>query len=132
LAEVTVLPDDTGLESETLEGLLEGIVGDGVEVVVTDPGHMRVLNRTYRHIDRTTDVLSFDLSLPDGTGGGPEGTIFVDGRLHPPLEALLERIFHGYLHLAGMSHDTEEGSEKMALEVGRLVELAMKGRNAPC
>lgn len=126
MAEVTVLPDDTGLDIETLEELLDGIVGDGVEVVVTDPGHMRVLNRTYRRIDRPTDVLSFDLSA--GTGSPPEGTIFVDGRLHPPLEALLERIFHGYLHLSGMSHDTEEGSETMAVEVRKLIDRALRGR----
>jgi len=90
---------------------LEGIIEDSVEVVVTDPGCMRILNRKYRRIDHPTDVLSFDLA--DSPEDRPEGVIYVDGRLAPPASEVIERILHGYLHLCGMSHDSEEDSEKM-------------------
>ncbi len=99
------------VSARELMQVLEGIIEDSVEVVVTDPGYMRVLNRKYRRIDRPTDVLSFDLA--DSPEDRPEGVIYVDGRLAPPTSEVIERILHGYLHLCGMSHDSEEDSEKM-------------------
>lgn len=125
MAEITVLLEDTGLSAEMLKETLGDSVGEGIEIVVTYPGHMRVLNRVYRHIDRSTDVLSFDLSTDPGSG--PEGTIFVDGRLYPPMRELLERIFHGCLHLSGMTHDTEEDALIMARKVDELVNSVLKG-----
>ncbi len=94
-----------------LEDLLDGIIPDSVEIVVVDPGYMRVLNRKYRRIDRSTDVLSFDMA--DAPGDRPEGVVYVDGRLAPPVSELLERILHGYLHLCGMNHDSEEAASEM-------------------
>lgn len=85
--------------------------GDGrIEVVICDPGMMRMLNRRFRMLDRPTDVITFDLS---DRGSPPEGTIFVDGRLAPPLERVLERVIHGWLHLRGYSHHTPERAELM-------------------
>jgi len=125
------MPVDLQLEHPTvsreeLEELLEGLLRDGVEVVVVDPGVMRVLNRTYRHVDAATDVLTFDLS--DGPGGPPEGVIYVDGRLAPPLSDLLERILHGWLHLRGATHDTEADAAAMGAEVSALVARCLHGR----
>jgi probable rRNA maturation factor len=108
-----------------LERLLEGIVEGEVEVVLVDPGTMRVLNRTYRHIDRPTDVLTFDLS--EDPGGPPEGVIYIDGRLGPPITEVLERVFHGWLHLCGETHDTEEDAGKMQVRVSELVALSVAG-----
>ncbi|MCJ7808858.1 MAG: rRNA maturation RNAse YbeY, partial [Desulfobulbaceae bacterium] len=79
--------------------------------------------RKYRHIDSATDVLSFDLALCNEDR--PEGTIYVDGRLFPPMEALLERIFHGYLHLKGYSHSNDWDAEFMNREVDSLVADAL-------
>lgn len=124
MAEVTVLIDDAELQAETVRDILAGSVGDSVEVVISDPGFMRVLNNRFRHIDRPTDVLSFDLA--ESEESRPEGTIYVDGRLFPPMNELLERIYHGYLHLCGYTHDTPEESESMAMEVGILVRAAME------
>ena len=64
---------------EKLAPIMEG---EGrIEVVICDPGMMRMLNRRFRMLDKPTDVLTFDLS---DSGDPPEGTIFVDGRLAPP------------------------------------------------
>jgi rRNA maturation RNase YbeY len=124
MAQVTVLLDNTGLSLDLLDLLIGDIIGDSVEVVVTDPGYMRVLNMRYRHIDRPTDVLSFDLASSEDER--PEGTIYVDGRVFPPVSELLERIFHGYLHLTGRTHDTDGDAEAMAEEVSCMVRSALE------
>lgn len=124
MALTTLILDRTELEEGLVTDLVEGLIEDEVEIVITDPGHMRVLNRRFRHIDRPTDVLSFDLA--DAGDTGPEGTIFVDGRVFPPLSALLERIFHGYLHLRGFSHDTGRDAVSMEEEVRRMVSSALE------
>ncbi len=115
---VTAECDCPGLDGKMLEGLLDPLLEGDIEIVLTDPGCMRVLNRRFRMTDRPTDVLTFDMS--EGPGA-PEGVICVDCRLFPPLEAILERIFHGYLHLAGHRHDSPEGEEEMAVLTEELV-----------
>ncbi|MBN2587824.1 MAG: rRNA maturation RNAse YbeY [Candidatus Fermentibacteraceae bacterium] len=130
MAQVVILLDDAGLSAEALDLIIGDTISDRVEVVVTDPGYMRVLNRRYRHIDRTTDVLSFDLAASEDDR--PEGTIYVDGRLFPPIGELLERIFHGYLHLTGRTHDTDGDSEAMAEDVSCMVRSAMERSSLSC
>lgn len=123
MAEITLLLENTEMDRVTLEGFVNELIDDRVEIVVADPGYMRVLNRRYRHIDRPTDVISFDLTLREEER--PEGTIFVDGRVFPPMRELLERIFHGYLHLSGYTHDTDEDRETMNRMVEKMVSRAM-------
>ncbi len=127
MAEVTVLLDHFEPVTEAIADLIGGIVPDTVEVVVVDPGYMRVMNRRFRHLDQPTDVLSFDLA--DSEDERPMGTIYVDGRLFPPMEELLERVFHGYLHLCGYTHDSSRDSERMREAVRDLVNRAMKGES---
>lgn len=112
---------DPGFDPEHLLARISPQIEGEVEIVLVDPGYMRVMNRRYRHVDRYTDVLTFDLS--EG-GGGPEGVIYVDMRLAPPMEDLLERIFHGYLHLLGRTHDTDADSASMAADVAAMVARA--------
>lgn len=115
--------DCPGLDCEMLESLLGPMLEGDIEIVLTDPGCMRVLNRRFRMIDRPTDVLTFDMS--EGPGA-PEGVIYVDCRLFPPLEAVLERIFHGYLHLGGHTHDSPRDEEEMSGLTAELVRRAME------
>ncbi len=123
MADISIILENAGFCVEDLQRLTENLLKGSIEVVLTDPGYLRVLNRKYRHIDRSTDVLSFDLAL--GEEDRPEGTIYVDGRLFPPVEALLERIFHGYLHLKGYSHSNEKSAAIMNREVDSLVADAL-------
>ena len=123
MADISVILENPGFCAEDLQSLTENLLEGSIEVVLTDPGYLRVMNRNYRHIDRATDVLSFDLA--SGEEDMPDGTIYVDGRLFPPVEALLERIFHGYLHLKGYSHNNEKDTDIMNREVNSLVAEAI-------
>lgn len=123
MVDISIINENAGFSEEEIKILIENLIEGSVEVVLADPGYLRVLNRKYRHLDRTTDVLSFDLALMEEDR--PEGTIYVDCRLFPPMKALLERIFHGYLHLKGYSHNNEKDAGIMENEVESLMADAL-------
>jgi probable rRNA maturation factor len=81
---------------------------------------MRTLNRRYRRQDRATDVLAFPASdrsplLGDIVVSVPYAARQARRR-REPLAAELDRLLvHGYLHLLGYDHETDEG-EMDALE----------------
>ncbi|MCP4647772.1 MAG: hypothetical protein GY852_08605, partial [bacterium] len=87
-----------------LPEIVERTIQDPIEFVVCDPGVMRFLNYKWRKINRPTDVLTFDLAEDDLSV--PEGIVYIDGRMAPPLREVLERLYHGWLHLNGRTHDT--------------------------
>ncbi|MBD3368784.1 hypothetical protein GF402_00285 [Candidatus Fermentibacteria bacterium] len=120
---INVLLSDPAFSEREVERAVAPIMEGRVELVFTDPGYMRALNARFRHQDRPTDVLSFDLS----DNGRPEGVIYVNGRLYPPLEELLERVFHGYLHLLGWTHDDPRRYARMKERVAHLVDRAVGG-----
>ncbi|MBD3278857.1 MAG: hypothetical protein GF388_11205 [Candidatus Aegiribacteria sp.] len=119
MAEIICLLEDSSAAAKQLSEMIGDSMDVNVEIVLTDPGHMKVLNSRYRHMNRPTDVLSFDLS--DDPHQRPVGIIFVDGRLYPPMEELLERICHGYLHLMGHTHDTPEDTREMSEKVSEMM-----------
>ena len=119
------------LVSRTLEG--EGVEpGAAVSVVFSDDATVRALNRDYRGVDRTTDVLSFGLSedeRPDGDttagfvlppGAGRQlGEVIVSVETAERQAAAYHRdiahelahlVVHGVLHLLG--HDHAEAAEE--------------------
>ncbi|HMK50255.1 MAG TPA: rRNA maturation RNase YbeY [Thermodesulfovibrionales bacterium] len=91
-----------------------------ISVLFVSDNRMRELNRRYRGIDRTTDVLSFaqdDSSTPQTVAAGMDvilGDIVISPRkaaaqavenglsFHEELERLL---IHGLLHLLGYDHE---------------------------
>lgn len=84
-----------------------------VSVYFCGDRRMRALNRRYRRRDRSTDVLSF----PAG-GEGLLGDIVISvpyatrqaRRRRQPASAELDRLLlHGYLHLLGYDHETDQG-----------------------
>ncbi len=95
-------------------------------VVVTDDRVLQELNRTYRGIDATTDVLAFVLP-EEGFALPPDGTLHLGEVFisYPQAErqakeqghslgrelALL--VIHGVLHLLGHDHEDTENEEKM-------------------
>ncbi len=98
--------------------------GAGVSVLFCADRRMRSLNRRYRGKDRSTDVLAF----PAGDAGrGLLGDIVISvpfaarearRRDEPAARELDRLLLHGFLHLMGYDHETDDG-EMDALE-GRL------------
>ncbi|OPX32530.1 MAG: hypothetical protein B1H09_00135 [Gemmatimonadaceae bacterium 4484_173] len=122
---VSIVLQNPAPELQLLETVVQRTVTGAVEFVVCDPGVMRFLNYNWRRINKPTDVLTFDLSVSGDTL--PQGVIYIDGRMAPPLEEVLERVYHGLLHLQGYTHNTEEETAQM----NRLtVELVKKGMKA--
>lgn len=126
--------------------------GAGVDVAVTGDEEVRELNRRYRGLDETTDVLSFSFTHAgeyQGDGEGPTAPGDVsfpvpagaDGSLgeviisYPQAERQGERaghgtvrelsalLVHGVLHLLGHDHEIE--SEAVAMR--RLETKALQG-----
>jgi ssRNA-specific RNase YbeY (16S rRNA maturation enzyme) len=109
---------------ELLHSIVRETVQGSVEFVICDPGVMRFLNLRWRTTDKSTDVLTFDLSSPGEEF--PQGVVYIDGRMAPPLEEVLERLYHGLLHLQGYTHNTEEEVREMNRLTVELVEKGMK------
>ncbi len=109
--------------SPTLNVLAEIVaktITGSVDFVICDPGVMRFLNFKWRKLNKPTDVLTFDLSTEDDIL--PQGVVYIDGRLAPPIEEVLERLYHGWLHLNGMTHNNPvetEGMNKLTIELVR-------------
>jgi probable rRNA maturation factor len=85
-----------------------------VSVLFCGDRRMRSLNRRYRRKDSSTDVLAF----PAGDGGGLLGDIVISvpyaarqaRRRREPVPRELDRLLlHGYLHLLGYDHETDDG-----------------------
>ena len=108
----------------------------GVSVMLTDDAHIRELNRTWRHKDKATNVLSFP--APDQPGAeGPRHL----GDIALAYETLVREseeeskaladhfahlIVHGILHLLGYDHEDEDEAEDMeGLEVKALATLGI-------
>ena len=93
---------------------------DRMAVCLVSDRRMRELNRRFRGRDATTDVLSFPAGGDvDPEGGRHLGDIVISvpaafrqartarHRLRRELEILL---VHGYLHLLGYDHETDDGT----------------------
>jgi probable rRNA maturation factor len=107
---------DLGRLREVVRGAAAelGAPCEEVVIVLSRDGAIRALNRAYRHKDAATDVLSFR-----GAGGeGSLGDVVISVetaernaarlgcRLQDELETL---VLHGYVHLLGYDHETDDG-----------------------
>lgn len=91
---------DKVLESENVDG--------PVNLIFCEDAYMRQLNKSYRNLDKTTDVLSFVYQEPDIWG---EIYISADkAKRQAPkwgnsyYQELRRLVVHGALHLAGYDH----------------------------
>jgi probable rRNA maturation factor len=82
---------------------------------------MRRLNRDYRGIDRSTDVLSFSY-VDDPHAGDTLGEVFVSPAVAarqarearcPLREEVARLALHGLLHVLGYEHDTPSDRKRM-------------------
>ena len=99
-----------------------GRVEAELSVLLTTDRRIRALNRRWRDIDRATDVLSFPLSEPPGSGPLLGDVVISldtalrrarrDGRR---VQEELERyLAHGLLHLLGFDHERPAEARRMA------------------
>ena len=91
---------------------------DRMAVCLVSDLRMRELNRRFRGVDRTTDVLSFE-GGPDPEGGRHLGDILISvpkARVqareagHSLTRELRVLLLHGYLHLLGYDHEKDHGT----------------------
>src|SRR5215470_10431971 len=118
---------DKGRAAELSRAVLDHIgLTDAVLTIIFIRDHaMRRLNRDYRGIDSTTDVLSFAYHEGDGAPGADEtrhiGDVVISvetaQRYAQELGLSFDReiehlVIHGALHLAGYDHETDNGEMK--------------------
>jgi len=107
-------------------------------IVLTTDAEVRDLNRTWRGIDKPTNVLSFPASpiaaapieaeafLGDIVLAAETVAREADTGGIPPRHHLQHLVVHGLLHLAGYDHETEADAEQMeALEVAALAKIGV-------
>ncbi len=103
----------------------QGISNWEVSVVFCDDSFIRDLNKRFRDKDEATDVLSFGQGtdhLPEDVSPYVAGDIVVSvdtlsrnaEACNIPFEEELKRlIVHGFLHLYGFDHETNDADEEM-------------------
>ncbi|HLG85419.1 MAG TPA: rRNA maturation RNase YbeY [Bradyrhizobium sp.] len=111
-----------------------------VAVMLTDDATIRTFNKDFRGIDKPTNVLSFpapDMDIADDEAPAPRalGDIAIayetlrreaEQEAKPFLHHLSHLAVHGFLHLIGHDHETDEEAEEMeALEVAILAQLGI-------
>lgn len=110
--------------------------GGEVGVVFTDDAHIRKLNARWRGKDSATNVLSFPAGAqPEAEGPVPLGDIVLAFETvareaaaedKKPEHHVAHLLVHGFLHLLGYDHETDEQAETMeALERRILHALAI-------
>ncbi len=103
----------------------EGLRSAALTLVITDDDRVRELNRAYRGVDATTDVLSFPMQEGEPIPGESEpylGDVVIAFPVaqeqaqaygHSVQEELRLLTVHGVLHLLGYDHETPEEEARM-------------------
>jgi len=121
--------------------MVDSDVGDAeIAVMLTDDAGIRTLNRNWRGIDKPTNVLSFPALQPTGPREPDDaprmlGDIAIsyqtmrkeaDEEQKPFAHHLSHLAVHGFLHLVGYDHETDDEAESMeALEQEILAQLGI-------
>lgn len=110
-------------------------------IMLTDDAEIRTLNRQWRKIDKATNVLSFPATPIPGTPQAALGDIAIafetlqreaDDEGKPFDHHLSHLAVHGFLHLVGYDHETDDDAEKMeGLERGILASLDIPDPYSP-
>lgn len=116
---------------------LEGLSGSEVSVSIVTDVEMHELNRSYRGVDRTTDVLSFPLEEQRPIAPTLLGDVVISLRRaqeqaeeygHSLEREMAFLAVHGTLHLMGYDHGTEAEDRDMQERQERVLESLGLGR----
>jgi probable rRNA maturation factor len=98
-----------------------------VNVLVTNSGELRSLNRRFRGKDKPTDVLSFPSPAVERAKASIAGDVAISAKIarenarklgHSVADEVKILVLHGILHLAGFDHERDNG--EMARQESRL------------
>lgn len=105
---------------------VEGLENTSFNLIIVDNAYIHELNKTYRNIDRETDVITFALEDEDTLVVGANERILGDIYIsiekarsqaeeygHGLLRELSFLAVHGFYHLLGYDHMTKEDEEVM-------------------
>ncbi len=137
----SALPDAEAIAVRAIEAAaslarVKLLVGAELSLLLTDDAEMRGINKQWRGKDAATNVLSFPAVEPGKLGSAPFlGDIAVayetlareardEGK--SPADHFAHLVVHGFLHLLGHDHETDEEAGVMeALEVDILATLGI-------
>lgn len=88
------------------------------EVFLISNAEMRILNRTFRHKDKATNVLAFPadgFARPDLPGGFLGEVYVAPDYINAHRQDLTKLIIHGLLHLFGYDHKKKNDRIRMEL-----------------
>ena len=132
--------NESSLDTKPYEKIIKGVLKKiknkkEFNIIFVDDEEIQRINRQYRNIDRVTDVISFALcDDPDNQMEDELGDIFIDldqafrqaeDYGHSITREVAFLAVHGYLHLCGYDHMTEEDERIMF----SLQELILDGKN---
>jgi probable rRNA maturation factor len=99
-------------------GPVEGVIS----VLIEDDAAIRALNRQWRGIDTPTNVLSFPAAAIPSIAPKHLGDIAIsyetvvreaEAEARPYADHLAHLAVHGFLHLLGYDHESDEAAERM-------------------
>ena len=135
VAEDGDLPTVAQLKS-WVDAALTGFVEEAeLTVRIVEPDEIQTLNRTYRHKDKPTNVLSFPFEAPPGVELPLLGDVVICAAVvaeeaqqqgKPAASHWAHMVVHGVLHLLGYDHIEDDEAEEMeALEIEILAGLGI-------
>lgn len=124
------LPDAEAIAAVAAEAALESETKAlELSLVLTGDDFVRALNRDYRGLDETTNVLSFPGEAPNGGGPAQDRPVLLgdvvvafgvaqreaeaDGRGTSLADHLSHLVIHGVLHLLGHDHQGDAEAKRM-------------------
>jgi probable rRNA maturation factor len=115
------------------ERILKAAAVDGVElsILLCDDAFIQELNRTYRDMDKPTDVLSFSMTEGEKLSASPEllGDVIISVETAArqageagckPIAEVTSLLIHGVLHLLGYEHHKSKDEKRMQGEADRI------------
>jgi len=110
------------IDEDFLSEIASYVTKKYIELIITNETEIRKINKQYRNIDKSTDVLSFpyeDMPM------APLGSIVISDKHvidksnefgHSKDDELALLFIHGLLHLVGYDHEVDDGEMRLKEE----------------